>query len=108
MTTSTQSINGSGQNFRKRTPCQYSPMEKLFLGPRKLIFPFPGNTCVNITLQDREKSKSSPQISFKASLQTSSGSFLSQTKHPTYQTVKPSLMRSAQQMSKRWMASNRP
>jgi hypothetical protein len=67
MTTSAQSINSGGQNFTERSPCQFSSLVKLFLRPRKSIFPFHSITYVNTAIKGHKKSQS--QISMMGSSQ---------------------------------------
>jgi hypothetical protein len=53
-------------------------------------FPFHTTTCVNTALKVQETVIT--DISFVAPSQTATGFFLSQTKYPTYQMKKPSLI----------------
>jgi hypothetical protein len=82
-------------------------MIKLFLKLRKSVFPLHSIAYVNTALKEQ---KSSPETSLIGSLQTISGSLSVPTlqKNLPYQNKKASLMACAQQMSKRWKASNSP
>jgi hypothetical protein len=61
--------------FYEAVVCQFIPSEKLFLEHRKLTLPFHSAACVNTSLKDQEKY--SAQILLMASLQTTSGFFMS-------------------------------